>query len=552
MEKQMQKKITEVLGNRTQIVIKAVFGLLYALFIVLGDWDKALEQSGIRVLGRIVGWWLAAFLVLTGLFWLLDKWNVRKNAEAAREKRQRRVQARAGKKYVYGILALVCFLGWLPYFLLYFPGWISNDSVWQLEQVCGWVAGSNHHPYFHTMIIKCFFMLGFRIFGTYTGAVAAFTLAQMVIIAAVYGLVLYDFYRKGVNWGILALGLMFYGFLPMNGLYAICMGKDVLFAAALTLYVREIYRFLAGRKDTVRSYLGISVTGFLVCVLRSNGILVFAGTALFAVIAGVIHKNWKKILLSTVIVLGCYLIYHGPVLNALQVEQPDTIEGLTMPTQHILSAYLNGGTITGEELEWLNYVMSMENTAAYYNPYYFDIIKNEIRAEGNQEVIAANKWQYFKIWLAVGLRNPKQYLDAEIRQTYGYWCFDINEPIYEQYRMAENPFGLTTERKVFSYDFGLWADDFLLKFEDFYNKVWSLGLTTWLMLACMAYGMYRKKSVLPYLPYVMLFLSLLLATPVCSEFRYTYGIFMGLPLLVGMTFLTEEKGQNRKQEQEAV
>lgn len=540
------------LGTRRQIAVKALFGLLYALFIVLGDFDRVLVQTGAQIAGRLVGWWLLAFLVLSVLFFALSWRGMGRNAE--------RQEKRAHRKYMYFVFAGICFFCWLPYFLIYFPGWVSNDSVWQLEQVCGWVEPSNHHPFFHTMIIKCFFMTGFRLFGTYTGAVATFVAAQMIFMACVYGLVIYDFYKKGVHGFWLAFGLLFYAGLPMNGLYATYMGKDTIFAGVLLLYVREIFLFpekekqeggLAGedyapflkkawrRLSADQTYIRLTLYGFLVCVLRSNGILVYAGTAACMIFAGLIHRkaqspHFRKLLIGSAAVLGCYLIYHGPVLSAMHVTGPDTIEGLTMPTQHIISAYVNGGEFTEEELALLNQAVPMDNIASYYNPYYFDIVKEYIRAEGNQQVIADNKGAFFKAWLMIGLRNPVQYLDAEVRQTCGYWMFDINEPVYEQYRMAENPFGLTVERKVFSYDFGLWMDDFLMKFQDFYNRVWSLGLTTWTVFACMAYALYRRRSCLPYVPYVMLFVSLLLATPVHAEFRYTYGMFVALPLLIGM------------------
>lgn len=569
--------IRKILGSGRQIAVKLTFALLYALFIVLGDFDRVLGQTGGETAKQIIGWWLLVFLILTVVFGALDH-------RRAVPCPIGRMEKRFYRDYMYLVFAGICFVCWLPYLLLYFPGWISNDTVWQLEQVCGWVEASNHHPYFHTMIIKCFFMLGFRIFGTYTGAVAAFVVAQMVFMACVYALVIYDFYKKGVHIFWLALGLFFYAGLPMNGLYATCMGKDVIFAGVLLLYVREIYLFLCKEKQEIalreyvekahagnvpaekinaktadrirklrmpdgkvwrwfrdhKSYLYLTIYGFLICVLRSNGILVFAGTAAGMIIAGLMQRKvrfsrLKKILLSSVIVLGCYLVYHGPVLAALHVTQPDTIEGLTMPTQHIISAYVNNGEITEEEMALLNQAVPMENIAAYYNPYYFDIVKEYIRAEGDQQVIADNKGAFFKAWLQIGLRNPVQYLEAEVRQTCGYWMFDINEPIYEQYRMADNPFELTVQRKVFSYDFGLWMDEFLMKFQDFYNHVWSLGLTTWTVLACMAYAMYRKKSCLPYIPYVMLFVSLLLATPVHAEFRYTYGMFVALPYLLGIT-----------------
>ena len=541
----------KILGDGRQIAVKVIFSLLYALFIVLGDFDRVLVQTGAQIAGRILGWWLLAFILLMAVFGALE---FRKERVVSADKIEKRVE----RRYMYLVFAGICFLCWIPYFLIYFPGWISNDSVWQLEQVCGWVEPSNHHPYFHTMIIKCFFMLGFRLFGTYTGAVATFVVAQMVFMSCVYALVIYDFYKKGVHIFWLALGLFFYAGLPMNGLYATCIGKDVIFAGVLLLYVREINLFLSKEKQNLpsdgkvwrwfgenKSYLCLTIYGFLVCVLRSNGILVFAGTAAGMILAGLIQKkvrsrSWQKILVSSAVVLGCYLVYTGPVLNALHVTQPDTIEGLTMPTQHIISAYVNNGEITVEELALLNQAVPMENIASYYNPYFFDIVKEYIRAEGDQQFVADNKGAFLKAWLQIGLRNPVQYLDAEVRQTCGYWMFDCNEPIYEQYRMAENPFDLTVQRKVFSYDFGLWMDDFLMKFQDFYNRVWSLGLTTWTMLFCMAYALYRRRSCLPYLPYVMLFISLLLATPVHAEFRYTYGMFVALPYLVGITFSREQ------------
>ncbi|MGN0278069.1 MAG: DUF6020 family protein [Lachnospiraceae bacterium] len=543
----------KILGDGRQIAVKAVFSLLYALFIVLGDFDRVLVQTGLQIAGRILGWCLFAFILLTIVFGVLDR-------RKAGLLPIGRMEKRFFRNYMYLVFAGICFLCWLPYLLIYFPGWISNDSVWQLEQVCGWVEPSNHHPFFHTMIIKCFFMLGFRLFGTYTGAVATFVVAQMIFMSCVYALILYDFYRKGAHPFWLAFGLFFYAGLPMNGLYATCIGKDVIFAGVLLLYVREINLFLSKEKQNLpsdgkvwrwfgenKSYLCLTIYGFLVCVLRSNGILVFAGTAAGMILAGLIQKkvrsrSWQKILVSSAVVLGCYLVYTGPVLNALHVTQPDTIEGLTMPTQHIISAYVNNGEITEEEMALLNQAVPMENIASYYNPYFFDIVKEYIRAEGDQQFIADNKGAFLKVWLQIGLRNPVQYLDAEVRQTCGYWMFDCNEPIYEQYRMAENPFDLTVQRKVFSYDFGLWMDDFLMKFQDFYNRVWSLGLTTWTMLFCMAYALYRRRSCLPYLPYVMLFISLLLATPVHAEFRYTYGVFVALPYLVGISFGRTQAG----------
>lgn len=251
--------------------------------------------------------------------------------------------------------------------------------------------------------------------------------------------------------------------------------------------------------------------------------------------------------LSLASALLCYLLWQGPVLSTLGVEPPDTIESLTMPVQHLLCAYVRGGSLTQEEVAMIDQVAPLERIDDFYNPYLFDMTKNYIRENGNQEMIADNKWAYAKLWLQVGLRNPMQYLEAEIRQTAGYYALHIphEQILYSEYFMVENPFGIETRRKVFSYDDSLAMSEFLLWFQAFYNKVWSLGINTWILLLCLACALYAGKPALVYVPCLMLLGSLLLATPVYNEFRYAYGIFAALPLLIefsiGPVEVTDDK-----------
>ena len=39
---------------------------------------------------------------------------------------------RAGKWYLYLLFTGICLLCYLPYYLMYYPGWLSNDVVWQI------------------------------------------------------------------------------------------------------------------------------------------------------------------------------------------------------------------------------------------------------------------------------------------------------------------------------------------------------------------------------------------------------------------------------------
>lgn len=551
--------------EKRQLLTLILFALFYTAAAMLGDLEKAAALSVLQNLGRAFLWLVGSYAVLLGLCFALAN----RTAIASGLPLLSRIPAektRQGKWYVWLLFTAVCLLGYLPYYLMYYPTWLSNDAVWQIEQVLGWVNGSNHHPYFHTLILKFFFTIGYRLSGTYTGAAAFYTFWQMLMMAMVFAFFVYQLYKRGTRTVWLILALAFYAALPINGMLTICMGKDEFFTAALLLFAWMTAEFDLDKEAAQGTESGILFrwlayfwVGLLVCLLRSNGIFIFLGTAFFAVISRIrptepsvrtftfrgnafFLTGRRKFPVRTfgcvAAVLVCYLIWHGPVLRALRVEPPDTIEGLTMPTQHILCSYLKGGELTEEEIEMIDRVVPVEQVGDYYNPWLFDIVKEFIRSEGNQQVIADNKWEYFKLWLRAGLRNPLQYMVAEVRQTAGYWAYSVKdyEYVYGEYYMVDNPFGITTQRKFFSYDDKLAMHDFLMGFLELYNRVWSLGLNTWLMVFGIAYVVYNRGNVMIYVPFIMLLATLLLATPVYNEFRYAYGLFAAFPILFSYSF----------------
>lgn len=557
MEAQTENKMH--MPRRRQFFILIPFALFYSVAAMLGELETARNAGALGNLGRFILWTVGSYAVLLLLCTIISQRHVIASKIPFISSLPPK-KSRQGRWYVYVFFAVVCLLDYLPYYLMYYPTWLNNDAVWQLEQVLGWAEKSNHHPYFHTWILKCFFMIGYRLSGTYTGGAAFYTFFQMLIMAMVFAFFLYQLYKRGTRTIWLVLALAFYAVLPVNAMLTICMGKDEFFTASLMLFA-----WMTAEFDLDEEGFAYFVTGLLVCLLRSNGIFIFAGTAFFLIIDKVVRRKAAarhiadktvsaetvstgimpvRTVLCVAAVLLCYLIYHGPILNALHVEPPDTIEGLTMPTQHVLCAYLKGGRLTEEEIEMIDRVVPADEVGDYYNPRLFDPVKNFIRTSGNQQAIADNKWEYLKLWFKVGLRNPLQYLVAEVRQTAGYWAYSVPdyEYVYTEYYMVDNPFEITAQRKFFTYDNELAMHDFLMGFQDLYNKVWSLGLSTWLMVFCIAYMVYNRRNIMIYVPFIMMLVTLLLATPVYNEFRYAYGLFAAFPMLLGYSFGSEESG----------
>ncbi len=595
--------------TRREVLLMLPFAFCYAFFIVLGDWQRSVPYSNAQNLGRLVLWSAVSWGILLVSGFLLENGGALAPVRAVNailpagarkvmtalfcnERRRRK------DRWVWLFFSLICQCCYLPYFLMYYPTWFNNDAVWQMEQALGMAVKSNHHPYFHTLIIKLFLNAGNFLFGSLTAAVAFYTFFQMAMTAAVFGFLLLLLYERGTGVFWLVLAVCFYALLPVNAMLSICMGKDAWFTAAFLLFMWAVSvcaqaetdgcEISAARREGAegkenargiakRQWLLFAVTGLAVCLLRSNGIFVFLGTAAFLLLSVLWRgraarfesgtserdavrrrkarasvqdaarrhcpsRERRRMYLSVAAVLLVYLLWQGPVLSALHVEPPDTIESLTMPTQHLLCAYKRGGSLTAEEIDMLDRVVPLAEIDAYYNPYLFDMTKNYIRENGDQEVIAENRGAYAKLWLSVGLKNPMLYLEGEIRQTAGYYALHIPHEtyLYGDYFMVENPFGIEAGRKFFTYDDSLAMGRFLQDFQELYRRVWSLGANTWLLLFGLACALYRRRRAAVYLPSLFLLGSLMLATPVYNEFRYAYGVFAALPFLLAVSFGREE------------
>lgn len=556
MEKETQKKQIK-LPSKRQLILLIPFAALYMFFIILGNLEKAEELGAARNIGRILLWLSVSYAALLLLCFLISNGKAFM-AYVPEKLRLPERQKRRGKWYVFVFFFICNLLCYLPFYLMYYPTWFSNDAVWQTQQILGMVPRSNHHPYFHTLLIQFFFGIGYRISGTVTGGLAFYTFWQMTIMALVFAFILYQLYKRGTRLFWLFLALLFYAALPFNSVLTICMGKDAFFAAALFFYTWTTTEYAISEREIPgkRGKLwqaAYFASALLVCLLRSNGIFIFLGTTFILLIsdcwkrrqrrkriakdasnrAALLKKN-----LCAALVLLCYLVWQGPILHALHVQPPDIIEGLTMPVQHLTCACLKGGELTEEEKEMIERVVPTQRLAEAYNPYLFDPVKALIREEGNQAAIEEQKWEYLKLWFRVGLRNPLQYVVAEVRQTMGYWAYRVRDDlyVYGDYFMVDNPFGVTTERKFFSYHDSLAMGNYLMGFQNLYNRVWSLGLNTWLMLFGLAYAVYGKRNPMPYVPSLMLLVTLLLAAPVYNEFRYVYGMFIALPFLFSYSF----------------
>ena len=68
---------------------------------------------------------------------------------------------------------------------------------------------------------------------------------------------------------------------------------------------------------------------------------------------------------------------------------------------------------------------------------------------------------------------------------------------------------------------------------------WSIGLVFWVILifAMMSIRKNKLYGIYPFIPIIGIWITMMIASPVFGEFRYVYGAYTCLPLLMLCPYL---------------
>lgn len=501
-----------------------LLAFLFSLFTVLGQRDLS---SNVLLAASAAGWYLVYRILwelLRALFSRISLYNPSSASESAL------TSAR-----VFAGSLCICFVLWLPYFLTYYPGILSDDSFDQLKQVLGLLPYSNHHPWLHTLLIGLLYRIGTAIGGNPNAGVAFFIIIQMLVMSAIYAYLITTLHRHHVRKFFLLLSLLFYALFPLQALYSITMWKDILFSGVFLLMSTLLWQ-LGTEKPTKLRYISYVLTGILLCLFRSNGFYTYLFCLPFFV--WLFNRIRKPLLLASCLTLAAVWLFKGPVMSVCHVSEPDAVESLSIPLQQISGTIASQGLscLTEEESALLGQAIDLNRIAEEYYSHISDPIKNLIRYSGDQDFLLHHKLDFLQLYLRLGLRYPKEYLLAYINQTYGYWYPDVSYWVFIA-ELPDNALALCQSSRL-PEGVTLFIGKFCSAYEaiPIYRLFWRIGTYIWIMLICFAAVIHKKsRALIPaFLPSIGLWLSLLVATPVYAEFRYAYPIVVTAPLLIAL------------------
>ena len=164
--------------NKKKFAITAIISLIFALVEVICT-SINIDYTLNHVLDK---WTIINFLGYAILGWVLisNAYNLFDRERPSTNNTNIIYTLLMDNKWSFYINAIIIFLAWLPYFLRYYPGLLTNDSCSQVSQSIGLAMLTNHHPVFHTGLVALFVNIGQNIFHDLNIGVALYTVFQMI------------------------------------------------------------------------------------------------------------------------------------------------------------------------------------------------------------------------------------------------------------------------------------------------------------------------------------------------------------------------------------
>ena len=439
---------------------------------------------------------------------------------------------------IFLIASLIIFICWLPYFLIYYPGFFTNDSIAELNMIVNnFSTISDHHTVIHLLFMAIPYNLGMALFNNSVIAASLITITQMVIMSLIFGKFIDFLYKRGVNKYILLIVLLYFAIIPVHAFYSISNWKDIIFSGLVLLLTMELVKLLEKKKITFRNSYTFIIVSILTVFFRNNAIYMYIILAFVTLI--VFRKQIKIVSIMLLTVFAVYFIIKGPVYNYFDVKMSSSTEYLAIPLQQIGRMAYKGVDFTEEEEKLINKLIPVDTLRESYNPEIVDSIK--FNDEYNAEVFEKNKFEYLKLWASLCFKHFDIATEAYLTSTLGYWYPNIDYWTVVT-KIDKNNIDLKDSSLLPSSVKNV-TNELTTKNIPILNFFWSIGLVIWLIFISFTVAIKRKniKSLYIFVPVFGIWLTMMVATPVFAEFRYIYSAFTCLPLLLLASYIVKSK-----------
>lgn len=469
-----------------------------------------------------------------------------------------RLTLTSDKKSVW-TMAIVLFIAWLPYLIIFYPGVSNYDTANQINDFFngtsampfGFVEGqegisyflNDHHPVFTTLVMVPFVALG-RLVGYPNFGMLLYVVLQMALTAFSFAVMIGFLDKIKCSYVIRKVSFLFLTFMPFIPLHAICMLKDCLYAAIFVLYLVYYVSLIRNIEIGKHRTMVFVVLSLLVALTKKTGIyLIVICNVILLIRMFISYKRDKDIqnrkncvgILSAVLIPAAvmWLIFPLIIYPAFNIFPGGKQELLGTCFQQTAKVIVDCGenALSSEELESIEKIISLSDI----NDIYYIGCTDAVKATYNLHATSEEVSDYLKTWIRVGFRHSIKYLEATLSVCGGFFSpkkvIDIFDaiPVTDSngvFSEFNNPRILNGLRKVVSSAYYYCTEipgvDILLYI---FSYVWLIPLVVLVSS--------KKGSVGLSLMPIWISILILVVCPICYA-RYAISQIYAVPLILGI------------------
>ena len=302
---------------------------------------------------------------------------------------------------------LFIFICWLPYFILLYPGYMSPDASWQIEQVFSGQFNT-HHPVFTTLYMF-FIPIYYKISNNGILTLALYVLFfQMLPLSFIYAYMINKLDNLfNVNKIVVVFMILFVSFYPVNPIVSITIEKGILFLIFLILFLLKIIEIVENKEllKNKKSMIEFIIIGALLCFTRNN---VIYGLFFSAIIMLIFLKQYRKnIFLIFICICAVFFISNGIILKVTGAFKGEFRESMSMPIQQMARVYkYHKDTLNENNIKFIEKMMHKKEALNNYTPKLSDSVKYD--TDSNFFKTKEFIYGYFKL----GFKYPGTYLNS--------------------------------------------------------------------------------------------------------------------------------------------
>lgn len=438
------------------------------------------------------------------------------------------------------IIFISIFMTTFIYLLTHYPAVYLNDTIFMIYYPFG--RGS---PVLYGIVMSVIFF-SIKYFLSSSITVFIMSIIQSIISSLILTYVIYVFNKKVKNKVLTIILSCYYIFVPIISNYNMTLNKDTPFSLLMILFVLLIWDIVDTKGKILSNgkfIFKLIVISILIISVRNNGLFI----VLLSLLLIFIKYGFKNYKLKFSVVLFSIIISSLIPLLFLKMKNEDfpKRELYTIPIQQVsyVVKYKSDSLSKNDYLLLSRFIKNPNKTISEnYNPYCVDFIK--FNENFSDDAFNENYKDFLKLWIKLAPNNISAYTKSYLLSTYDLWSINKLEKAQSVFWKASTSFVDYDKRIYNKVIINKSVNNIFIKFYDIFNTYLNPAGCFILLMVTLLYSNLkkRKKALIISFPLILLWLILMLGTPLSSALRYMAPYIYILPIIMLFTF-KETRGE---------